>query len=74
MLRQGEVIELHHNYLHVGDVIKMEYGMAIPVDGIILSATQLTVDEAAMTGESDEMRKDTFENCMARMEEREAEK
>lgn len=56
---------LHHNKLFTGDVIKIEYGMAIPVDGVVLKATQLSLDEAAMTGESDEMKKDLFPNCMA---------
>ena len=32
--------------------------MAVPVDGIVMQATQLSVDEAAMTGESDEMKKE----------------
>jgi len=36
VLRNREVIELHHNHLHVGDIIYLEYGMAIPVDGIVL--------------------------------------
>lgn len=42
--------------------------MYIPVDGIVLAANQLTVSEAAMTGESDELRKDTFANCNHRYE------
>jgi len=73
-LRNGVTEDVHHNYLHVGDVIFIDYGMKIPVDGLVLSATQLTCDEAAMTGESDEMRKDSVENCMERMEELEMEK
>ena len=59
-MRRGTSEVLHHNYLYVGDVINVEYGMAIPVDGIVLQATQLTADEAAMTGESDEMKKNTL--------------
>jgi len=45
----------------------MEYGMAIPVDGIVISATQLSVDEAAMTGESDEMKKEILKVCLNRL-------
>ena len=44
--------------------------MAIPVDGIILQATQLTADEAAMTGESDEMKKETLATCLNRLAEK----
>ena len=47
--------------------------MANPVDGIIINATQLTVDEAAMTGESDEMKKDIMYFCKMRRDEKNAE-
>jgi magnesium-transporting ATPase (P-type) len=73
VLRNGTYEVIHHNYLHVGDVIKVEYGMAIPVDGIVMNATQLSLDEAAMTGESDEMKKEIFSTCKQRMEDKKAE-
>jgi Ca2+-transporting ATPase/Ca2+ transporting ATPase len=47
--------------------------MANPVDGLILNATQLSVDEAAMTGESDEMKKETVHFCNLRRDEKNAE-
>jgi len=40
VLRDGEFITLHHNYLHVGDVMKLSYGCKIPVDGVTLRASQ----------------------------------
>lgn len=64
---------LHHNYLHVGDVINVEYGMAIPVDGLCFQATQLSANEAAMTGESDDLKKDILKTCNIRREEKLAE-
>jgi len=68
------VIEvIHHNNLHCGDIIFLEYGMAIPVDGICISASQLNCDEAAMTGESDEMKKDTIKKCEVMKREKEKE-
>ena len=51
----------------------LKYGMEIPVDGIVLQCNQLTTNEAAMTGESDERRKETFETCMQRKREKNAE-
>jgi len=39
VLRNKEIVEVHHNYLHVGDIINVEYGMNIPVDGLILQST-----------------------------------
>jgi len=35
VLRNGKVETIHHNFLHVGDVINIEYGMANPVDGVV---------------------------------------
>lgn len=40
--------------------------MNIPVDGIIYRGNGVTTDEAAMTGESDEIKKDTVEGCKLR--------
>ena len=47
--------------------------MANPVDGIIYQATQLAADESAMTGESDEMKKETLFFCKQRRDEKNAE-
>ena len=44
--------------------------MAIPVDGLVLEAQGLSADESAMTGESDEIKKDTFDACFAKQEEK----
>jgi len=41
VLRSGVMETVHHNYLHVGDIINVEYGMHNPVDGIVLQASQL---------------------------------
>jgi len=73
VLRNGETEVLHHNFLHVGDIINIEYGMAIPVDGVVMNATQLSVDESAMTGESDEMKKEILQICKSRHTDKQAE-
>jgi magnesium-transporting ATPase (P-type) len=70
VLRNGDYRTLHHDKLHVGDVIMLTYGMKIPIDGICIAADQLSMDEAAMTGESEERRKDTIEVVMRRFEEK----
>jgi len=36
ILRNGEFITLHHDLIHVGDIIEVKYGMAIPVDGVVM--------------------------------------
>jgi P-type Ca2+ transporter type 2B len=45
--------------LVVGDVIKIEQGMRIPADAILLEGIDVSTDEAAMTGEPDQMEKST---------------
>ena len=63
---------MHHDNLHVGDIIKVQYGMAIPVDGLLLFSSQLLCDESAMTGESDEIKKEPQGRCMRIKHEKEA--
>lgn len=73
-MRNGIIAETHHNDLHCGDIIFVEYGMAIPVDGICFSASQLNCNEAAMTGESEEVKKDSIKKCEAYQREKEIER
>lgn len=46
--------------------------MNIPVDGVIISASGVASDESAMTGESDEQKKDTLEKCLEKVNEKRA--
>jgi len=66
------MVVLHHNHLHVGDIIQVNYGMNIPVDGLLINSSQLLCDESAMTGESDEIKKERQEKCMRIKHEKEA--
>ena len=72
-MRNGSVVLMHVNHLKVGDVVELKYGLIVPVDGVLISSAQLSTNEAAMTGESDAMRKDTLEICLERREEYERE-
>lgn len=38
--------------------------MEIPADGIVVSASELTTDESAMTGETDPLKKNTIATCI----------
>jgi len=69
VIRGGEIKSLHPKALHVGDVVQITYGMQIPVDGLILTGSQISTDESAMTGESDEIRKAPQAECIERLEE-----
>lgn len=70
MIRNGAKPEpMHPRKLHVGDIVQITYGMSIPVDGLVITGSQISADESAMTGESDELRKAPQEECKLRMEE-----
>lgn len=43
--------------LVVGDIIKIEQGMKIPADCLLLEGIDIACDESAMTGEPDQMEK-----------------
>jgi P-type E1-E2 ATPase len=73
ILRNGVEEEIQYNDIQVGDIIKIKGGMNIPVDGIILKCSGVLCSEAAMTGESEEMKKESFENCLIRKSEKEQE-
>jgi Ca2+ transporting ATPase len=47
--------------------------MNIPVDGVIVRASGVQCNESAMTGEPDELKKESQENCLHRREEKESE-
>lgn len=53
----------------VGEVIKIVNGMNVPVDGLVLTASGLMLDESAMTGESEHLPKESFDKSWARLEE-----
>jgi len=74
VMRNGINEEIHQDLLHVGDLVLIQYGMKVPVDGVCVFGSQLKMDESAMTGESDALPKESFENCVKRMEEVEMEK
>lgn len=43
--------------LVVGDIIKLETGMKIPTDCIVIEGTDIATDESAMTGEPEQVDK-----------------
>ena len=52
VIRDGKEINVSPLDLVPGDVVKIEQGDRIPVDGRLVTATNLTVNEASLTGES----------------------
>lgn len=60
MLRSGKVSCLPCRELVVGDVLYFNIGEMLAVDGLMLSGSEVRVDESALTGESDPIRKQPF--------------
>ncbi|KAF9914661.1 hypothetical protein BX616_007825, partial [Lobosporangium transversale] len=63
VLRDAREQEINIKEVVVGDVLLMEPGDLLAVDGIILKSHNITCDESSATGESDAMKKDTEQNC-----------
>jgi magnesium-transporting ATPase (P-type) len=59
VIRNGVNQEIHPGDLVVGDLVRIVDGMDIPVDGLVIKASGLLANESAMTGESDQLKKDT---------------
>ena len=57
VIRSGKSREISVHDILVGDVIHLEPGDMIPVDGIFISGHNLKCDESSATGESDLLRK-----------------
>ncbi|KAF9202331.1 hypothetical protein BGZ49_007493 [Haplosporangium sp. Z 27] len=60
-LRNGETVLLSVFDVVVGDILHLEPGDVISADGIFLGGHNLKCDESAMTGETDAVKKVTFE-------------
>jgi len=71
--RNGQEEEIHRNNILVGDIIMIRNGMNVPVDGVVIQSIGVMSDESAMTGESDHLPKESFEKCLQRQREHEAE-
>ncbi|KAI9822041.1 MAG: plasma membrane calcium [Thelocarpon impressellum] len=56
-IRSGESILISVYDVTVGDVLHLEPGDLIPVDGIFITGHNVKCDESSATGESDQMRK-----------------
>ena len=52
VIRDGNVVQLNTKNLVVGDIVVIEAGDYIPADARIIEASNLQVDESALTGES----------------------
>ncbi|KAK0707480.1 hypothetical protein B0H67DRAFT_556169 [Lasiosphaeris hirsuta] len=68
VVRSGKTIELSVFDILVGDVVHLEPGDLIPVDGVLISGFNVKCDESQATGESDIIRKRPGDEVFAAIE------
>lgn len=54
--------------VQVGDILHIEPGEVIPADGVFLRGYNVKCDESGATGESDLIKKATYDDCLADLE------
>ncbi|RIA84092.1 hypothetical protein C1645_698910 [Glomus cerebriforme] len=67
--RNGKETLLSVHDVLVGDVLNLEPGDIIAVDGVLISGHNLRCDESAASGESDAVRKMKYEDCLRELDE-----
>ena len=60
VIRNGQPIELPSDDILVGDLINMMVGDIMPADMLLVEGNGIKMDESALTGESDTMKKRTL--------------
>ena len=69
VIRSGKSREISVHDVLVGDVLHLEPGDMIPVDGIFISGHNMKCDESSATGESDLLKKQSGEEVYAAIDE-----
>ncbi|KAJ2452978.1 plasma membrane calcium [Coemansia sp. RSA 2336] len=60
--RDGTEVEIGVQEINVGDILLIEPGDIIPVDGVFLDGHNMTCDESSATGESDAIKKGSVQD------------
>ena len=63
VIRNKQPSDMAGDDLLVGDIMKITVGDIIPADLMLINGNNLKMDESALTGESDTMRKESYEKC-----------
>lgn len=64
VLRNGKAHIISSDELLVGDIVKLDYGMILPVDGLLITGESVSVNEACITGESYPVFKEVHSKCL----------
>ena len=63
LIRKGQPEDFISDDLLVGDLIMINYGDIMPADILLIEGNGIKMDESALTGESDAMKKEKYEKC-----------
>jgi len=63
-IRGGKEMVINVKQVVVGDILLLEPGEIVPVDGIFLRGHNVRCDESGATGESDAIKKFSYDECM----------
>ena len=64
VIREGKTIEMKSDDILVGDLINIMVGDILPSDLILIEGNGIKMDESSLTGESDTLRKESYEKCL----------
>ncbi|KLT44250.1 calcium-translocating P-type ATPase [Cutaneotrichosporon oleaginosum] len=65
VIRNGQEQVINVRDVVVGDIALVEPGEVVPVDGVFLRGHGVRCDESGATGESDAIKKSTYDDCIA---------
>lgn len=65
VIRDSKICSLLSNEIVAGDLILLSEGMEIPADSYLIEGFDILMDESSMTGESDQIIKTSFEECLS---------
>ncbi|RFU24940.1 hypothetical protein B7463_g11403, partial [Scytalidium lignicola] len=67
-IRSGKSMQISIYDVLAGGVLHLEAGDLVPADGVLISGHNVRCDESSVTGESDQKRKSSGDDVMARIE------
>ena len=64
VIRNGNPLDIPSDDLLVGDLINIMVGDILPADLLLVEGNGIKMDESALTGESETLKKEVFEKCI----------
>ena len=64
VIRNGKTSEMKSDDILVGDLVNIMVGDILPSDMILIEGNGIKMDESSLTGESDALRKESYEKCL----------